>query len=194
MILAFGVWMTMAALQQPDLAKLPPGCTLKTFGVTIPDGWFVTNLQDTPDGREGCLYILFRADKSPAATIQVESASATLPPFREKDPFENAYEQIAAGLANNMNVVLKRETYRNDQMTRAPGAGIDKATMRAFDAEVPGDKRPYEVVISVMRSPRRYFTVFVVTLAETADRKVAEASRDAFRKIMNSLTPAEQKK
>ena len=194
MILVFGVWMTMAALQQPDLARLPPGCTLKTFGVTIPDGWFVTNLQDTPAGREGCLYILFRADKTPAATIQVESASATLPLYREKDPFQSAYEQVAAGLANNMNVVLKRENYRNDEVKRAPGSAMGKATMRAFDAEVPGDKRPYEVVISVMRTPQHFFTVFVVTPAETADPKAAEASREAFRKILNSLTPAEQKK
>ena len=194
MILALGVWMTMAALQQPDLAKLPPGCTLTTFGVTIPDGWFVTNVQDPPEGREGCLYILFRADKSPAATIFVESAAATLPLFREKDPFQSAYENIAAGLANNMNVVLKRESYRNDDVKRTPGSAIEKATMRSFAAEVPGDKRPHEVVISVMRASRHFFTVIVVTPAETADRTVAEASREAFRKIMNSLSPAAQKK
>jgi hypothetical protein len=186
--------MTMAALQQPDLATLPPGCRLKTFGVTIPDGWFVTNVQDMPEGREGCLFIRFREDKSPAATIHVESASATLPLFRQKDPFQRAYEQIAAGLAKNMNVVLKRESYRNDEVKRAPGAVIDKATLRVFDAEVPGDGRPYEVVISVMRAPRHFFTVVVVTLAEKADREVAEASHDAFREILNSLTPAEQEK
>lgn len=194
MILAFVVWMTMAAVQQPDLATLPPGCSVKTFGVIIPDGWFVTNVQDMPEGREGCLYIRFRADKSAAATIHVESASAALALFRQKDPFQATYEQIAEGLAKNMNVVLKRESYRNDDVKRAPGAAIDQATLRVFDAEVPGDGRPYEVVISVSRAPRHFFTVVVVTPAEKADREVAEASRDAFRKILNSLTPAEQKK
>jgi hypothetical protein len=191
-MLAIAVWVTMAALQQPDPATLPPGCTLKTFGVIIPDGWFVTNVQDMPEGREGCLYILFREDKSPAATIHVESISAAL--VKQEDPFETTYEQIAAGLAKNMNVVLTRQSYRNDEVKRAPGAAIDRATMRAFDAEVPGDQRPYEVVISVMRTPRHFFTVIVVTLAEKADREVAEASRDAFRKILNSLTPAALKK
>ena len=43
----------------------------------------------------------------------------------------------------------------------------------AFDAEVPGDRRPYEVVISVMRAPRQFFTVTVVTPAENADREVS---------------------
>ncbi len=77
---------------------------------------------------------------------------------------------------------------------RAPGAAINKATLRVFDAEVPGDGRPYEVVISVMRAPRHFFTVIVVTVAEKADPEAAEASHDAFRKIVNSLTPAGQKK
>lgn len=194
MILTFAVWMTIAALPQSPPQALPPGCTLKTFGVIIPDGWFVTNVQDMPEGREGCLYIRYREDKSAAATIHVESGIATLPLFREKDPFQATYEQIAAGLAKNMDVVLKRESYRNDDVKRAPGSVIDKATMRVFDAEVPGERHPYEVVISVMRAPRHFFTVIVVTPAENADREVAEASHEAFRKILNSLTPAGQKK
>ncbi len=194
MILAMAVSLALAGPQQPDLAKLPSGCTLKTFGVIIPTGWFVTNVQDMPEGREGCLYILFRDDKSAAATIHVESAAATLPIFQQKDPFQGAYEKIAEGLAKNMNVVLERQTFRNDDVKRAPGAAIDKATLRVFDAEVPGDKRPYEVVISVMRAPSHFFTVIVVTLAEKADREVADASRDAFREIVNSLTPAAAKK
>jgi len=192
-MLAIGVWVMIAALQQPVPAT-PPGCTLKTFGVTIPDGWFVTNIQDMPEGREGCLYILFGQDKSPAATIHVESASAALGLFEQEEPFEKAYEHIAAGLAKNMNVVLERQSYRNDEVKRAPGTVFDKATLRVFDAAVTGDGRPYEVVISVMRTPRHFFTVVAVTLAAKADREVAEASRDAFRKILNSLSPAEQKK
>lgn len=193
MILAIVLGAALAVAQQPDLAKLPPGCTLKTFGVVIPDGWFVTNVQDMPEGREGCLYILFRQDKSAAATIHVESASAALPLFKQKDPFQSAYEKIAEGLTKNMNVVLRRQTYRNDDVKRAPGAVIDKATMRVFDAEVPGDGRPYEVVISVMRAPERFFTVIVVTLSDKADREVADASREALRKILNSLSPAAAK-
>jgi hypothetical protein len=192
-ILAFAFWVTMAHLQQQPLHTLPPGCTLKTFGVIIPDGWFVTKVQDMPEGREGCLYLRFREDKSAAATIHVESGSATLPLFREKDPFQATYEQIAAGLAKNMNVVLTRESYRNDEVKRAQGSAIDKATMRVFDAEVPGDARPYEVVIAVLRAPRLFFTVIVVTPAEKADREVSEATHEAFRKIMNSITPAGQK-
>ena len=183
-----------ATAQQPGLAGLPEGCPVKTFGVVIPAGWFATQIQDPPEGREGCLFILFREDKSPAATIHVESGSATLPLFSQPDPFQGTYEKIAEGLTKNMNVVLKRETYRNDAVKTAPNSPINKATMRVFAAEVPGNANAYEVVIAVMRAPERFFTVIVVTLAKEADEKVAEASHEAFRKVMNSLNPAPAKK
>ena len=194
MILAMLVWLATAPAQQVDLTKLPPGCTLKTFGVIIPTGWFVTNIQDPPEGREGCLYILFREDKSTAATIHVESNSASMPLFQQGDPFEATYTTILDGLSKNMNVVAKRETFRNDDLKRAPKSPIERATMRAYDAEVPGSPHAHTVVIAVMRMPERFFTVIVVTLSSKVDRELFDATQEAYRKILNSISPAVEKK
>jgi hypothetical protein len=187
--LALLVWVTVAvASQAQDVSKLPAGCTVKTFTTVSPAGWFATNIQDSPEGREGCYFIRLREDKSAAAVIQVESLRATLTLFEKgDDPFETLVNKIAEGLEKNMNVVVKGLTYKNDDLKRSPQSPFERASMAVFDADVPGDARAHEVVIAVARGKEYFVTVFVVTLSSKADPSVHAASTDAFRAILNSL-------
>ncbi len=189
------VWLAVAAPQvDQDLTKLPAGCTLKTFSTVIPAGWFATTLQDSPEGREGCMFILFAKDKSPAAVMHVESISAKLPLFKEGDPFKTLVNKIAEGLGKNMNVNVKDVTYRNDDLKRSPQSPFDRAWMAVFAAEVPGDPRPHEVVIAAVRGTEYFVTVFVVTPSSKAEPGIFEASTGAFREIMNSLNTVPPKR
>ncbi len=148
-----------AAGQAPrDLTSLPAGCTVETFHAAAPAGWFVTNLEE-PEGREGCMYVLHQK-KSPRAVIELESASETLALFQEGDAFETLAGKIGGGLEANMNVVLERETYRNDRLAISGTSIVDRAAMRVFAANVPGNSQPHEVALVLMHAPGRYFTLF----------------------------------
>jgi hypothetical protein len=171
-----------------DLATLPPGCTVKTFHVATPAGWFATNLQDPPEGREGCLYIRYDEKKSPTAVMEIESISEALPLLQAGDAFETLAGKIAGGLEANMNVVLERETFRNDNLARAASSSVDRAAMRVYDAKVPGDPRPHTVALALLHVPGRYVTLFSVTPAGDGDRKTVEASKSAFRDVLNGLS------
>jgi hypothetical protein len=169
--------------------RLPPGCTLKTFSIASLEGWSSTNLQDTPEGREGCMFLRLRPDKTPAAVIEVESVDARLPVVRTADPFATLVGKITEGLKTHMNVAVGDLTFRNDDLKRAPRSPIDRAAMYAFDATVTGSKQPHEVVIVLARSPGLFFTVFAVTPSEKADAQVRAATQDAIRTLLNSLSP-----
>lgn len=196
MALSLVVWLTLAAAAQAqDVAKLPPGCTVKTFTTVSPAGWFATNVQDAPEGREGCYFIRFREDKSAAAVIQVESLLAKHMLFEKgDDPFETLVNKIAEGLEKHMNVGIKGLSYRNDDLKRSPRSPFERASMVVFDAVVHGDARPHEVVIAVARGKEYFVTVFVVTPSATADPTVHQTSTDAFREILNSLNTVSGKR
>ena len=179
----------LPALAQSSTPALPEGCAPKTFHIQNPEGWFITAVQDPPDGKEGCIFVLFGANKSPAAVIQIESAPDTLAIFRNVDPFEVLPPRIAAGLEENMNIVVKQLTSKNDDMKRAPQSPIERAAMFVYDAELIGNSSPHEAVITIAKSPGHVITVVAVAPSAKADNKTAMAARQAFQTIMNSLSP-----
>lgn len=181
-----------ARAQQNGIVQVPGGCRLETFSISLPAEWNAANIQNPPEGREGCIFMRLRDDKSPAAIIEVESLAATLPLVQTADPFATLVEKITGGMKSNMNVVVGQVTFRNDDLKRAPGTSIDKAMMVVFDATVIGDSRRHEVAIAVARSPRFFFTVFAVTPAARADAALQQATRAAFRQLLNSLRPIEK--
>jgi hypothetical protein len=87
-----------------------------------------------------------------------------------------------------MNVVLERETFRNDHLARAANSTVDRAAMRVYDARVPGDARPHTVAVALLHHPGRYVTLFSVTPAGDDDKETLEASKSAFRDVLNGLS------
>jgi hypothetical protein len=181
-------WAVPVLAQSPSQAR-SEGCAPKTFHTASPEGWFVTAVQDAPDDKEGCIFILYGSNKRPAAVIQIESAPASLAIFREGDPFEILPPRIAAGLEANMNVVVKTLTAKNDDVKRAPQSPIERASMLVYDAELIGNSSPHEAVIVVARSPGVIFTVVVIAPSAKADATTSTAARRAFQTILNSLAP-----
>ena len=173
---------------QPN-QTLREGCAPNTFQNAAPAGWFAATMPDPPDRKEGCVYILYAENKSPAAVVQIESAPADLALFRDADPFEILPDRIAAGLRENMNVAITRETYRNEDVKRAPQSAITRASMHVFDAQIVGNSMPQEAVIVLARSAGHIFTIVVVAPHATADAKRSAAARQALQTVLNSLAP-----
>jgi hypothetical protein len=177
----------------PDPASPPPGCRTKTFTVQHPAGWQVEQVEDSGDGREGCQYVQLRAEARLAGVVRVESAPESLPLFQQGDPVDTLIARISEGMGREMNVRVGKPIYANEDLKRAPGSSVDRAVLVVFEATVPGDARAHEVVITVLHAPGHYFTVWVVSPAESAEASLHEASRQAMREVLNSLSPVRGK-
>jgi hypothetical protein len=174
-------------------ASPTPGCRPNTFTVLHPAGWQVEQVEDSGDGREGCQYVQLRPDSKLAGVVRVESAPEGLPLFRQGDPVATLIGVISEGMAREMNVLVGEPVYANQDLKRAPGSSVDRAVLVVFAATVKGDPRAHEVTITVMHAPGRYFTVWVVSPAESADGPLYEACRQALREVLNSLSPVRAK-
>jgi hypothetical protein len=166
----------------------PASCSVKTFRFEPPLGWEVEAIPGLPEGREACSLTLMLDEEYVAGLMRIDAHAEPLPYPVGEDPAQTIFERYRAALVAQGTFEVEREpSWRNDAVKIAPGAAVDRATMRAYPARRLEPAIPLELAFATLHAPGSYYTVTIMTPTQTDQPEVWDLNQSALRKVLNSF-------
>jgi hypothetical protein len=170
-----------------EAAELAP-CSAKTFRFEPPAGWEVEAIPGLPEGREACSLTLMLDEVNVAGLMRIDAHAEPLPYPVGDDPAQTIFERYRAALVAQGAFEVERDpSWRNDALKVAPGALVDRATMRAYPARRLEPEISLELAFATLHAPGSYYTVTIMTPTQADQPEVWEANQSALRQVLNSF-------
>ncbi|KAB2966278.1 MAG: hypothetical protein F9K18_05820 [Thermoanaerobaculia bacterium] len=178
-----------AASDAPAAGPEPPApCPAKTFRFEAPAGWQVEAVPGLPAGREACSLVLMLDEENVAGLMRIDAHAEPLAYAAGDDPARTIFERYRAALVAEGALEVDLEpSWRNDTLKVAAGSPFDRASMRAYPARRREPAIPLELAFVTLHTPGSYYTVALITPAQSDQPEVWDVNQAALRQVLNSF-------
>lgn len=174
----------------PAEPEAAPPCAPKTFGFDAPEGWETAGVEGLPAGREACSLVLMLDQENVAGLMQVDAHAEPLAYPAGDDPARTIFERYRAALVAEGALEVDLEpSWRNDNLKVAAGSPIDRASMRAYPARRLEPAIPLELAFVTLHTTGSYYTLALITPAQSDQPEVWDVNQAAMRTVLNSFVP-----